>query len=83
MRDDLSARTILNLIRSQPELLPAAPNGGSNRATDLRRSEGHICLRCGEQADWPFVVHTPTGDRWLDLCGDCLDWFRDFLRAVS
>lgn len=67
-----AATGLLHLIAAEPTLLPAAPQDAQGD-TLLRRvhDEHHPCLGCGHTASCAVIVHSPAGDRWLDLCSSC------------
>jgi len=65
------------LLRTEPTLLPPAPEPFEGADIDRRRlDEVHPCLRCGKQANCAFVADTKMGNRWLDLCHSCVYWLR-------
>lgn len=67
-----AAERFLVLLRDNPSLLPAAPEGATAAQVDSRRlDEVHDCLRCGMRARQAFVADTTAGPRWLDLCDEC------------
>lgn len=69
-----AATALLHLIAAEPTLLAAAPPG-AQRDTLLHRvrEEHHPCLGCGRTAHCAVIVHSPAGERWLDLCSPCWD----------
>lgn len=73
-----AATGLLHLIAAEPTLLAAAPPGTQEDALLHRaRDEDHPCLGCGRLASCVVIVHSPAGDRWLDLCSRCWPTVRE------
>jgi len=76
----MDASGLLHLLKAEPTLLPAAPDGASGEVIEQRRHKGHPCLSCGQPAATALIVADPQGawqgKRWLDLCYDHFDQVR-------
>lgn len=79
-----AATGLLHLIAAEPTLLAAAPPGIPGETLLQRaRDEHHSCLGCGHPASCAVIVHSPAGDRVLDLCSACWDTVRQANEAGS
>ncbi|MGW0904300.1 hypothetical protein [Streptomyces sp. NPDC002853] len=72
-----AATGLLHLIAAEPTLLAVAPPGTPDEILLHRaRDEHHPCLACGRPANCAVIVHSPAGDRVLDVCSPCWDTVR-------
>ncbi|MGW5738491.1 MULTISPECIES: hypothetical protein [Streptomyces] len=70
--DTEAATGLLHLIAAEPTLLaPAERDAQGDTLLHRDRGERHLCLGCGHPASCAVIVHSPAGDRWLDLCATC------------